>query len=122
MGLQALKIVEQELQNYDRQTKGQYQGVLAHLLKRITDRIQEECIDIPGCDGCRSAFAEGAFWRKDSYCDLPRKENLCGDCVRALKEDGVGIEHYVENQKEIVLTEVIDDDSGQGVPSDYKED
>ena len=139
MGLNALKIVEEEFQKLldstgdDEWTRDR----IFTLEARIKDRIEKECIeipeeefccfcgetepncagggfddgipahdfakggisklDIPDCDGCHAPHAaDDRFWRQDAACEPPYKTNLCGDCVRALKEDGVSIEVYHE--------------------------
>jgi hypothetical protein len=99
MALKALTIIEEEFKRcLDEECEPELDGpMLIALRDAIKERIMQECIEIPECDGCHEYPAADRFMRQDAASLPPFKTNLCGDCVRALKEDGVSIEHVKES-------------------------
>jgi hypothetical protein len=104
MALKALTIIDEEFAKARELAKNRAaaglqneEHILAAVQTSIKSRIMDECIEIPECDGCHEYPAADRFMRQDAASLPPFKTNLCGDCVRALKEDGVSIKHIRES-------------------------
>jgi len=106
MALRALTIVEEEIAHSRKHAGGcagsnqmsiwSVGSLLDSLEARIRDRITKECIEIPTCQRCHENPADDRLLVFEDPGELPCETDICSECVRALREDGVCLERLRE--------------------------
>ncbi len=98
MGLQALKIVEAEIERERRCLPSNANAfiVLDRLESRILSRIKRECIEqeeptVPTCGQCREKPAADRVEVDSGGFEPVREMDLCNDCIELFRAEGYSI-------------------------------
>ena len=107
----AIEIVNEEINKIHDQNAGPTEDLHAEILielgKRITERIEKECIEVPECARCENP-ADDHFVFEEWAPGPPRSEDLCGRCYNTLREDGVVLRCFTVQERSDLISGKVD--------------